>query len=402
MNNREWLFIFSRLWIWKMYSRHGTGMTQTFSVTLVTPDQNLENNVRSIFENYAEYDLTAIHGNIFSQESYLKKAKSVILLVEIGSANELDLETLSRINAEPQSAPIIVISDSLDTDTVRKLLHMGVEDWLPKSALKDDLIASCQKALQNKPVKVQQSSSACYAFVPAVGGVGTTTLAIEAAFRLANDSFKQNKSTCIVDLNFQNGTVSDYLDLKPGLEVEEIASRPDRLDRQLLEVMLSRHNSGISVLSAPRSTTAFQHVTDDLVENILGIVSEMFDNFIIDLPPVWFSWTDSVVHGADKMFIVTEFTIPALQYASKLAEEIQEKPVNSVDTHILINKHKQQLIGSGLMKQDAFEIVGEHNVHFISEDKKFVEEAINRGEPLSQVRASNRISKELGKVLGLQ
>jgi hypothetical protein len=45
---------------------------------------------------------------------------------------------------------------------------------------------------------------------------------------------------------------ADYLDLEPRLNLGEIEPRPERLDRQLLEVMLSHHPSGLAVVAAPK------------------------------------------------------------------------------------------------------------------------------------------------------
>ena len=79
-----------------------------------------------------------------------------------------------------------------------------------------------------------------------------TTLAVQTAMLMLNSGGPRVKpSTCLLDLNFQNGAVADYLDLEPRLNLAEIEPRPDRLDRQLLEVMLSYHASGLAVVAAP-------------------------------------------------------------------------------------------------------------------------------------------------------
>ena len=107
------------------------------------------------------------------------------------------------------------------------------------------------------------------------------------------------------------------------------------------------------------------------------------------------------MHGADKMFVVTEFTVPALQHSKSLMDSIKEKKLSNLETNIIVNKHRQQLIGSGLVKQDAFDVLGYDDIYFVSEDRRLVEEAINRGEALSQLKKSNRVTKELSKALGL-
>ena len=50
---------------------------------------------------------------------------------------------------------------------------------------------------------------------------------------------------------FLLASCTDYLDLEARLDLSEIEPRPERLDRQLLEVMLSHHSSGLAVVAAP-------------------------------------------------------------------------------------------------------------------------------------------------------
>ena len=69
--------------------------------------------------------------------------------------------------------------------------------------------------------------------MPAAGGVGSTTMAIETAFLLHN-SAARGASTCVVDLNFQQGVCAEYLDLEPRFDLTEIENQPERLDRHLL------------------------------------------------------------------------------------------------------------------------------------------------------------------------
>ena len=139
-----------------------------------------------------------------------------------------------------------------------------------------------------------------------------TTLAIQTAMLMLNSGGPRAKpSTCLVDLNFQHGTVADYLDLEPRLNLAEIEPRPDRLDRQLLEVMLSYHASGLAVVAAPNQPAEMRSFDPDVVTRLLDLVSTNFDYVVFDMPRTWFSWTDSVLLGSNKLYIVSETTVPS-------------------------------------------------------------------------------------------
>src|SRR5262249_41548787 len=151
---------------------------------------------------------------------------------------------------------VLVITERLYQNTLRQLLRLQVSDWMPKPLKTQEVVQACQRAMDAARSASINQGATCYAFIGAAGGVGTTVLAIDTAFLLARRS-KQPERKCLIDLDFQSGVVAQYLNVSPNLQLEEITSSPDRLDRQLLDVMLSRHDSGLAVLAAPNVLTAF-------------------------------------------------------------------------------------------------------------------------------------------------
>src|SRR6185295_7382084 len=153
-----------------------------------------------------------------------------------------------------------------------------------------------------------------------------TTLAIQTALLLLNSGGPRTRpSTCLLDLDFQHGTVADYLDIEPRLDLNEIEPRPERLDRQLLEVMLSQHSSGLAVIAAPNRPAEMRSFDPLVVTRLLDLVSANFDYVVIDMPRTWFSWTDDVLLGSNKLFIVSEMTVPGLKLAKQLLAAIRER-----------------------------------------------------------------------------
>ena len=66
---------------------------------------------------------------------------------------------------------------------------------------------------------------------------------------------------------------------------------------------------------------------------------------------------------------------------------------------MIINKFRTRWFGGGLRKNDATDLLGSRLAGFVSEDAELVDEAINRGELISAIDRSNRISRDLGRIL---
>ena len=70
-----------------------------------------------------------------------------------------------------------------------------------------------------------------------------------------------------------------------------------------MEVMLTRHDSGLAVLAAGRHRTIEGSRNKNVVPHILNIICEMFDDVVIDLPAMWQPWTVDVLAGSDEIYI---------------------------------------------------------------------------------------------------
>jgi len=369
-------------------------------VTLITPDQALEQAVALAFEMEPQLELHAIRGSIRDcVQKVLGDEDLVALVVEIDPANTEDLAALQQLcQTDGGHLPVIVVTEKLYTQTLRQLLQFRVSDWMRKPLDAQEVVRSCKQAIHAARATSLSQGAKCYAFIGAAGGVGTTILAVESAFLLARRA-KQFERTCLIDLDFQSGMIAHYLNVAPNLHIEEIASSPDRLDRQLLDVMLSRHESGLAVLAAPNSLTAFGSTNPVAVTRLLDLASANFDFVVIDLPRSWQPWSRDILSGANKIFIITELTVPGLHHARTLSEVFDESLSAGSEIGFIINKRRKRIFGQYLTSGDASRVLGSKFAGFVAAKDDLVREAIDRGVPLYDLSKSNRIDEDLSRIL---
>jgi pilus assembly protein CpaE len=274
---------------------------------------------------------------------------------------------------------------------------MQVADFLVKPISTADLVRSCIRALRG-PEKSESPEAQIYTFMPAAGGVGSTTMAIETAFLLHNSSTRAS-TTCIVDLNFQQGVCAEYLDLEPRFDLTEVENQPERLDRHLLDVMLSKHESGLCVLAAPVQPTEMRSFNAEVVVRMLDLVSAYFDNVVIDMPRTWFPWTETVLLGSNKLYIVTEMTVPCLRHTQRLINAIAEKTNKQIKPNVIVNRFEKRAFENGIRHADVEELLGDHFVGGISNNYRLVREAVDRGVPLHTIDPNANIINDLRKIM---
>ncbi|HEY2186034.1 MAG TPA: AAA family ATPase [Xanthobacteraceae bacterium] len=275
---------------------------------------------------------------------------------------------------------------------------MRVADFLIKPVSPVELVRTCARVAKGAS-RTETAEAQILTFLPAVGGAGVTTLAVQSAMMLLNSGERGKASTCLVDLDFQHGACADYLDLEPRLELGEIEHRPERLDRQLLEVMLSHHPSGLAVVASPNRPAEMRSFDPDVVTRLLDMVSSHFDYVVFDMPRTWFSWTDSVLLGSNKLLIVSELTVPGLRHAKQLVEAVRERLAGGPQPQVVINRFQQRLFSSGLRRSDVEQVLGAAFAACIPNDYGLVREAIDRGVPLEEVKRGNKITAELKRLI---
>jgi len=339
-----------------------------------------------------EKQIDQIHGELHNSE-----AKMVIVDLDATKLDEIEAlqSVMRRLEGK---VPVIVITQKFNAVAVRVLIQMQVSDFLEKPVTTTDLVRSCIRALRD-PSEIEEDSDAkIYAFMPASGGVGSTTLAIQTASILHNNC-SRGSSTCIVDLNFQHGACAEYLDMEPRFDIAEVKNNPDRLDRQLFEVMLSRHKNGIAVLAAPVSPMEMRSFDTDVVVKVLDLAAAYFDNVVIDLPRTWFPWTETVLLGTNHLFIVAEKTVPCLRHTQRLLEAVKSVAGREVNPKVIVNRYVNKMKNSGIKRSDIEEVLGEHFAGGVANDYFLVNEAIDRGVMLDEINAESQVLKDLNAII---
>jgi pilus assembly protein CpaE len=376
-------------------------------VIVLTADQALEDSLRSVFSATPQVGLDLIKGRVADCADTIDLEGATVVVADVGAGEEPELQALEalllRIGVLP---PVVAITQNFDEIAARRLMQMRVADFLVKPVTPVDLVRTCARVAKQAPHQTPSAlahadakEAQIFTFLPAVGGAGVTTLAVQTAMLLMNGGGRGKTTTCLVDLDFQHGSCADYLDIEPRLNLGEIEPRPERLDRQLLEVMLSQHPSGLAVIAAPNRPAEMRSFDPDVVTRLLDLVSSHFDFVVFDMPRTWFSWTDSVLLGSNRLFIVSETTVPGLRHAKKLVDAIRERLGDGPQPQVIINRFVQKMFSSGLRKSDIEQAIGDAFLAFVPNDYGLVREAIDRGVPLEEVRKGNKITSQLKKLI---
>ncbi len=164
--------------------------------------------------------------------------------------------------------------------------------------------------------------------------------------------------------------------------------------------MTTKHSSGLSLLAAPAHPGEEIALSTESVLRVLDIAASRYQFVIIDLPRTWQHWTDDILRGSDRVYVVTDMTVPGLRCARRMVKRIQDRLNQEVIPKVIVNRiEKQTLFGGGLRRADVERALEGSFAGGISNNYPVVREAIDRGVPLEVVKQGNSVTEDLRRII---
>src|SRR5436190_5494987 len=196
-------------------------------------------------------------------------------------------QVAEKIRAEEtgnRHVPIIMLTAEREVEQKVRGLRAGADDYLIKPFHPAELMARIKSLLARYAPRdvllARPPLGRILAFYGAKGGVGTTTIAINAAIALHREL---GRKVCLVDGNLQFGDHRVFLDL--GLDrksIVDVVTAPT-IDADLIRHVLVRHDSGIDLLLAPPTPETADAVHPAQLTQITEELAGLYDYVLIDV-----------------------------------------------------------------------------------------------------------------------
>lgn len=374
-------------------------MSAGANVLLVGGDAGLAKSLGEAVKGEPGFGLAVHAAGVESPVDPRLLARAGIVVVDLDAARRDHLVALQSMMMQATGQTFIVVLAEPCSDAVQRwFLQIRVRDFLRKPVSGADVLAACSRIIRGQ-LEPPTDHTQVTCFLPAAGGVGNTTLAIEAAMQILGNA-SDKSSVALVDLDLHNDACADYLDLEPRLDFAEIGENGERLDAQLLEAMTTRHAGGLALIAAPSAAGQLRQMNRATILRLLDTVAARFENVVIDMPRMWSAWTDDILLGADRSFIVTDMTVPGLRFARRLTDQVNARLGMKNPARVIVNRFEQRfMFGSGLRRGDVAQALGGAFAEAIPNNYQLVREAIDQGVPLETLKPGNNVSTALKRLI---
>lgn len=313
------------------------------------------------------------------------KSKANTKVVVVFVAPALSTEGIDKIvdivNRYGQRVLFILVSNEISGADYKRLIRSGGAEWVAANGSLEEIPELIYRQnLPSEAAKLTDVRPAFVSFLPCMGGVGNTTVALEVALQIKLAKDTRSWRMCYLDLDFQTSHVCDYLDIEARLQIHEMLDRPERLDEQLFELFVSHHACGLDVLAAPRSKLDPCEVNADALDPLLEMISQKYDFIVLDLPVPWFSWTGLTLENSDAVVVTGVNTIPCLRQMRATLDAVLEAKASSSQVAVVMNRVTRHLLG-GIERRGHVESVFPSETIFYIEENRGAVDRVNTGTP---------------------
>ncbi|WP_068115383.1 AAA family ATPase [Tropicimonas marinistellae] len=335
--------------------------------------------------------------------------------VAMNAQDEGELALIGELIAlsKDRGVKVILIAEDVSPSVLHQLLKTGANDFLPyplpEGALHEAIVrirtpepevAAPANGANGLAARAGGShDGAIFATHGLAGGVGATTFAVNLAWELATKEKKDGPRVCLLDLDFQTGSVSTYLDLPRRDVVYELLSDTSAMDADNFLQAMQTFNDRLHVLTAPADMLPLDIVGPEDIATLLDIARANFDVVIVDMPKTLVAWTETVLSHANVYFAVLELDMRSAQNALRFMRLLKGEDLPYEKLRFALNRAPRftDLQGKARVKRMAESLDIDIEL-MLPDGQKQVAQACDHGLPLSENAGKNPLRKEIAKL----
>jgi pilus assembly protein CpaE len=270
----------------------------------------------------------------------LLEADYDVIIVDLDSDPEHALDLVEHICAN-SSATVMVYSARADSELLVRCMRAGAREFLCQPIAANTIAEALVRASVRRPTvrAPKKAAGKLFIFAGAKGGSGVSTIASNFAILLSQES---HKNTLLLDLDLPLGAAALGLGIMTQFSTANALQNINRLDSNFLSKLLTKHSSGLSVLSAPDKYTPV-NASDEAIGKLLAVARQGFDYVVADVGSNIWPTHKSLFEGVAVVYLVTQVSISELRNSNRLISEFFTLPLPKLE--IVLNRFTPNTLG---------------------------------------------------------
>lgn len=366
-------------------------MADKLSIVVVDADDSVQKMLKNQLDAMENVEFASESKQIEQAFESLQKIKPDVLLLELPKDPANALRWTEKIKLELPDTSIFVSSSVKTPELIISAMRAGAQEFLSRPIDPDEFKKAIEKILIiRKQLKAQiPERGKIISVFSKKGGLGVTTLAVNLGVALSQLA---EKRAALIDLDLQLGDVTSFLNLSPQYNITDVCDKNGGVDEVKLQSCLTRHESGLFVLSEPKNPAESENISSSQINQILTILRSMFSYVIVDTPHMLDSKTLEAFELSDNIILVVVPNLSSIRAGKKALEVFRDLGYVRDKIRVIINRASKK----DPIRTDQIEKTLDYPVSWVLPNNyPAVIEAINSGIPLVNHKGDSNVAKSI-------
>ena len=368
-------------------------MQPNLSSVIIDSDTNSRTAIETFFKPFG--DTVKVLGSVADFQSGLQIIQSKSPAVVIMEAKELErgADQIRQIYSRSPRASVFVTACEKNPGWILTLMRAGAVEYLLRPVESTELLQAFQKVgkfLAPKPAEALPEGKIISVYNP-IGGMGTTTIAVNLAAALA----AKDEKVALVDLNLFSGDVTTFLDVNPKYTLSSITTNLDRLDASFLMTVMTRHVTGVYVLGEPLEVEETINITPEHIHRLLSFLKRAFSYVVIDTGGQLLGGNLVVFKDSDCVLFNTVLNLPALNNTKRYLLAMEKQGLTKHTVKVVVNRYSPK---ADIKVVDAEKVLDTKVFFTIPNEYTHVMASINRGIPVVRHTPKSPVSSAIASL----
>lgn len=363
-------------------------MQNKVSTIILSDNMQTQKVLRMYLEEFENYEVLPEFSDYLEIYDTLLSLDKSIFVVDISNNCEIKLDFILKISKDIQNCKILVLSDNPSVDLIVRVMRAGAKEFLALPVIKTELMSALQN-INEALFCVAKRDSKCkiISIFSNKGGIGKTSIASNLALELAKTT---KEKVALIDLNFQLGDITTFLDLKPSFNISYMLQNLDKInDDFLLSTLEQYKQTSLYILADPPYFKQAEDISPKQITRLFEILKETFSYIIVDAESSFDAKNIAALTESDLIFLVTIANLPALRNSQRCLELFNRLGFDRNKTQILLNRYMEN---DEVSAQDVENVMGCKIYWKIPNNYFTMMSAINKGIPVSDVNLDSNVA----------
>ena len=363
-------------------------MKQSISTIIITEQVHTAELLKRYIQDCDTFSFLAETSDLSKAYNGIKELAKSLVIVDISDYQEQALNFVSKITSEFPNCKVLVLSDKPSVDIVIRAMRIGASDFLPLPVIKDEFFEVLEK-IYGDLTDTKQKKSKCRVITvySNKGGVGKTSIATNLALELAKIT-KEN--VALIDLNFQLGDITTFLDLKPSFNISYMLQNLDKINGDFLLSTLEKYkDTSLYVLADPPYFKQVDDISSKKITRLFNILRDTFSYVVVDTSGGFDSKAMTALENSDLIFLVTIINLPAVRNCQRCLELFEKLGFEEDKVQVLVNRYMEN---DEIKAEDVEEALAKKLYWKIPNNYFTMMSAINKGVPVSAVNPDSNVA----------